>query len=73
MGTRRSLTRSREASLQLEAERDAWRQRAEKLLRGLGDEIDAQLHAGLEALRAMPVPFDQAEELLESVPGTPGR
>ena len=43
MRTRRSLTRTQEASLKLTEERDAWRQRAEKLLRGLGEEIDAQL------------------------------
>ena len=43
MRTRGSLERSREASSRLTQERDAWRQRAEKLLRGLGEEIDAQL------------------------------
>ena len=43
MQTRRSLTGSAEASEQLAEERDAWRQRAEKLLRGLGEEIDSQL------------------------------
>jgi DNA-binding NarL/FixJ family response regulator len=43
MQTRRSLTRSAETSRQMTEERDAWRQRAEKLLRGLGEEIDAQL------------------------------
>jgi len=43
MQTRRSLVRSAEASRQLTEERDAWRQRTEKLLRGLGEEIDAQL------------------------------
>lgn len=41
--TRLSLTRSVEDSQQLAGERDAWRGRAEKLLRGLGEEIDAQL------------------------------
>jgi DNA-binding CsgD family transcriptional regulator len=45
MRTRRSLTRTREASVRLTEERDAWRQRAEKLLRGLGEEIDAQLRS----------------------------
>ena len=45
MRARRSLTRSREASVQLMVERDGWRQRAEKLLRGLGEEIDAQLRS----------------------------
>jgi DNA-binding CsgD family transcriptional regulator len=43
MQTRRSLMRTREVSVRLTEERDAWRQRAEKLLRGLGEEIDAQL------------------------------
>ncbi|MDJ0848662.1 MAG: LuxR C-terminal-related transcriptional regulator [Myxococcota bacterium] len=43
MQTRRTLSRSVEDSQQLTAERDAWRQRAEKLLLGLGEEIDAQL------------------------------
>jgi DNA-binding CsgD family transcriptional regulator len=43
MRTRRSLTQTRAASAHLGQERDAWRQRAEKLLRGLGEEIDAQL------------------------------
>jgi DNA-binding CsgD family transcriptional regulator len=43
MRTRRSLARSRADSERLVGERDAWRQRAEKLLRGLGEEIDAQL------------------------------
>jgi DNA-binding CsgD family transcriptional regulator len=43
MSTRGSLERTLEATAQLESERDAWRQRAEKLLRGLGEEIDAQL------------------------------
>jgi DNA-binding CsgD family transcriptional regulator len=43
MRTRRSLTRTVEASNRLRESRDAWRQRAEKLLRGLGEEIDAQL------------------------------
>jgi len=41
--THRSLDRSREASDRLAAERDEWRGRAEKILRGLGEEIDAQL------------------------------
>jgi DNA-binding CsgD family transcriptional regulator len=50
MRTRRSLSRTREASLQLTEERDAWRRRTEKLLRGLGEEIDAQLRSwGLTA------------------------
>jgi len=39
----RSLARTREASAAHQAERDAWRGRAEKVLRGLGEEIDAQL------------------------------
>jgi len=43
MQTRGTLARSRDESLRLTAERDAWRQRAEKLLHGLGAEIDAQL------------------------------
>ena len=43
MRTRRSLTRSVEVSDRLREERDTWRHRAEKLLRGLGEEIDAQL------------------------------
>ena len=43
MQARRSLSVSVEASEKLAEERDAWRQRAEKLLRGLGEEIDAQL------------------------------
>lgn len=43
MRARQSLVRNVEDSRQLEQERDAWRQRAEKLLRGLGEEIDAQL------------------------------
>lgn len=41
--THLSLTRSVEDSQRLAGERDAWRGRAEKLLRGLGEEIDAQL------------------------------
>jgi DNA-binding CsgD family transcriptional regulator len=41
--TRRSLRRTREVSARLTEERDDWRQRTEKLLRGLGEEIDAQL------------------------------
>jgi len=45
MRTRRSLTRTREVSTRLTAERDVWRVRAEKLLRGLGEEIDAQLRS----------------------------
>jgi len=45
MRTRRSLTRTREVSARLTGERDDWRQRAEKLLRGLGEEIDAQLRS----------------------------
>jgi DNA-binding CsgD family transcriptional regulator len=45
MRTRRSLTRTRAASVRVTEERDAWRQRAEKLLRGLGEEIDAQLRS----------------------------
>jgi len=40
---RRSLAGSVEASRRLGDERDLWRRRAEKLLRGLGEEIDAQL------------------------------
>lgn len=43
MRTRRSLTLTREVSARFVEERDAWRQRAEKLLRGLGEEIDTQL------------------------------
>jgi DNA-binding CsgD family transcriptional regulator len=43
MRTRRSLTRTVEVSDRLREERDAWRKRAEKLLRGLAEEIDAQL------------------------------
>jgi DNA-binding CsgD family transcriptional regulator len=43
--TRRSLARARAAGETHRAERDAWRARAEKLLRGLGEEIDAQLRA----------------------------
>jgi DNA-binding CsgD family transcriptional regulator len=43
MRTRRSLARSEASSRASGAERDAWRARAEKLLRGLGEEIDAQL------------------------------
>jgi len=45
MRTRRSLSRTRGVSARLTAERDAWRKRAEKLLRGLGEEIDVQLRA----------------------------
>jgi len=41
---RRSLDRSREASARVARERDEWRRRAETILRGLGEEIDAQLH-----------------------------
>jgi DNA-binding CsgD family transcriptional regulator len=41
--TRRSLAGARADSEAHRSERDAWRARAEKLLRGLGDEIDAQL------------------------------
>jgi DNA-binding CsgD family transcriptional regulator len=43
MRARRSLTRTVEISDRLREERDAWRHRAEKLLRGLGEEIDTQL------------------------------
>jgi DNA-binding CsgD family transcriptional regulator len=43
MRTRRSLRQGVAAAQQATAERDAWRARAEKLLRGLGEEIDAQL------------------------------
>lgn len=43
MRARRSLARSRAAAAVQGAERDQWRTRAEKLLRGLGEEIDAQL------------------------------
>jgi hypothetical protein len=45
MRTRHSLRRTREASVRLTEERDAWRQRAEKLLRGPGEAIDAQLRS----------------------------
>lgn len=45
MRTRRSLRQTLATSRHLSQERDAWRQRAEKLLRGLGEEIDAQLRA----------------------------
>jgi DNA-binding CsgD family transcriptional regulator len=41
--TNRSLSRSVAATRKLAAERDLWRQRAEKQLQGLGEEIDAQL------------------------------
>jgi DNA-binding CsgD family transcriptional regulator len=41
--TRRSLAGARADSEAHRSERDAWRVRAEKLLRGLGDEIDVQL------------------------------
>jgi len=40
---RRSLAGSVETSRRLGDERDLWRRRADKLLRGLGEEIDAQL------------------------------
>lgn len=43
MRTRRSLSRTVEASDRLREERDVWRHRAEKVLSGLGKEIDAQL------------------------------
>lgn len=43
--TRRSLAQTRLALEARQAERDAWRGRAEKLLRGLGEAIDAQLGA----------------------------
>jgi DNA-binding CsgD family transcriptional regulator len=43
--TRRSLTRARAVAAHHAAERDAWRDRAEALLRGLGAAIDAQLRA----------------------------
>ena len=43
MRARRSLARAREASEVHREQRDAWRQRARVLLRGLGEEIDAQL------------------------------
>jgi len=45
MRTRRSLAGARADSEAHRSERDAWRARAEKLLRGLGDEIDVQLRA----------------------------
>lgn len=41
--TRRSLARVGQVLERNRAERDAWRARADKLLRGLGEEIDAQL------------------------------
>jgi DNA-binding CsgD family transcriptional regulator len=41
--TRRALARVRDELEGRRAERDAWRARAEKLLRGLGEAIDAQL------------------------------
>ncbi|CAG0974496.1 hypothetical protein MYXO_01486 [Myxococcaceae bacterium] len=40
---RRALGRAREALASRQVERDLWRARAESLLRGLGEEIDAQL------------------------------
>jgi DNA-binding CsgD family transcriptional regulator len=40
---RRSLEQTRAALAAHRAERDAWRERAEKLLRGLGEAIDEQL------------------------------
>jgi DNA-binding CsgD family transcriptional regulator len=43
--TRRSLARARAAAADRAHERDAWRARSESLLRGLGEAIDAQLHA----------------------------
>ena len=43
MRTRRSLAGARADSEAHRSERDDWRARAEKLLRGLGDEIDVQL------------------------------
>lgn len=43
MRARRSLALARADSEAQRSERDAWRARAEKLLRGLGDEIDTQL------------------------------
>jgi DNA-binding CsgD family transcriptional regulator len=45
MGTRRSLAGARADSEAHRSERDAWRARAEKMLRGLGDEIDVQLRS----------------------------
>lgn len=44
MRARHSLARTRRTLEAQAGERDAWRARAEKLLRGLGEEIDAQLH-----------------------------
>jgi DNA-binding CsgD family transcriptional regulator len=41
--TRRSLAQAREVSDTYRNERDAWQSRSEKLLRGLGEEIDSQL------------------------------
>ena len=43
MRTRRSLAATQETLQSNTAERDMWRQRAEKILRGLGEEIDRQL------------------------------
>jgi DNA-binding CsgD family transcriptional regulator len=43
--TRRSLAQARQAASERTHERDAWRARSERLLRGLGEAIDAQLHA----------------------------
>jgi DNA-binding CsgD family transcriptional regulator len=43
MRARRSLSRTVEESHRVEMERDGWQQRAEKLLLGLGQEIDVQL------------------------------
>ena len=44
-GAGRMLERTRGELAARAAERDAWRSRAEKLLRGLGEEIDRQLRA----------------------------
>ena len=43
LSTRRSLATVREMSATYREQRDVWRNRSEKLLRGLGEEIDTQL------------------------------
>lgn len=43
-GAQRTLSQTREALAEHKVERDAWRQRTQKLLKGLGEAIDVQLH-----------------------------
>jgi hypothetical protein len=43
MGMQRSLSHAQDSLITQQGERDAWRERTQRLLRGLGEEIEAQL------------------------------